>query len=251
MGLSVVTVASGGMPVVEAPSGTPVTEATNKYGLAVTKVVGKPGMPVTFETIGAAFTGTTWSASDKASNVVLSNGNLTVGANSITAGAVRSVASKVSGKWYFETTWTNPTGGAGSNGVGIATATAPLSGGGASLPGNGTGGCVVFVGGNVFFNGVVSGVNIGAVANGQTTCVAIDLVNSSIWFRINGGIWNNSGTANPASNIGGISILTLFPGNPAFAVVTTNGTVPSCVANFGMSAFTQAVPAGFTAGWPA
>ena len=52
MGMSVVTVASGGMPVVEATSGTPVTEATNGYGMRVTKVVGKPGMPVTFETIG-------------------------------------------------------------------------------------------------------------------------------------------------------------------------------------------------------
>jgi hypothetical protein len=48
MSLAVVTVAAGGLPVVEASSGMPVTEATNKYGLAVTKVVGRPGLPVTF-----------------------------------------------------------------------------------------------------------------------------------------------------------------------------------------------------------
>jgi len=54
MGLAVVTVASGGMPVVDvtaiAPrSGLPVTEAANGCGIAVTKVTGgKPGLPVIF-----------------------------------------------------------------------------------------------------------------------------------------------------------------------------------------------------------
>ena len=57
MGLSVVTVASGGMPVVDVTPiasmtpikyGLPVTEATNGYGVAVTLVTGKPGLPVIF-----------------------------------------------------------------------------------------------------------------------------------------------------------------------------------------------------------
>jgi Concanavalin A-like lectin/glucanases superfamily len=52
VGLPVVTVASGGLPIVETTRGTPVTEATNLRGVPVTKVVGKPGLPVTFETIG-------------------------------------------------------------------------------------------------------------------------------------------------------------------------------------------------------
>lgn len=52
MGWPVVTVPSGGLPVVDVTAttklGTPVTEATNKFGVAVTKVVGKPGLPVVF-----------------------------------------------------------------------------------------------------------------------------------------------------------------------------------------------------------
>jgi len=53
MSTPVVTVATGGMPVVDVTAttpklGLPVTEATNGYGLAVTKVVGKPGLAVTF-----------------------------------------------------------------------------------------------------------------------------------------------------------------------------------------------------------
>jgi hypothetical protein len=53
MGWPVVTVAAGGLPIVEATFGTPVTEAAHGYGTPVTKVVGKPGLPVVFETIGA------------------------------------------------------------------------------------------------------------------------------------------------------------------------------------------------------
>ena len=52
MGVPVVTVAAGGLPIVEAAFGTPVTEAANGRGTPVTKVVGKPGLPVRFETIG-------------------------------------------------------------------------------------------------------------------------------------------------------------------------------------------------------
>ena len=57
MGMPVVTVAAGGLPVVEAANGrgTPVTEAANGRGVAVTKVVGVPGaflpgMPVVYVT---------------------------------------------------------------------------------------------------------------------------------------------------------------------------------------------------------
>jgi len=52
MGMSVVTVAAGGMPVVDVTAtkpglGMPVIEAANKYGVAVTKVA-VYGLPVTF-----------------------------------------------------------------------------------------------------------------------------------------------------------------------------------------------------------
>jgi hypothetical protein len=52
MGLAVVTVAAGGMPVIDVTSvtpkaGLPVTEAANGYGIAVTKVAAG-GMPVMY-----------------------------------------------------------------------------------------------------------------------------------------------------------------------------------------------------------
>jgi hypothetical protein len=54
MGLAVVTVASGGLPVIDVTAttpklGVPVTEAANGRGIAVTKVtLPKGGLPVTF-----------------------------------------------------------------------------------------------------------------------------------------------------------------------------------------------------------
>lgn len=53
MATPVVTVAAGGIPVVDVTAtkpalGKPVTEAANGRGVAVTKVTGKPGVPVTF-----------------------------------------------------------------------------------------------------------------------------------------------------------------------------------------------------------
>ena len=54
MGIAVVTVASGGMPVIDVTAttpklGVPVTEAANGRGIAVTKVtLPKGGLPVTF-----------------------------------------------------------------------------------------------------------------------------------------------------------------------------------------------------------
>lgn len=53
MGMSVVTVAAGGMPVVDVSAttkiGLPVSEAANKFGIAVTKVTAA-GLPVVFVT---------------------------------------------------------------------------------------------------------------------------------------------------------------------------------------------------------
>lgn len=55
MAQPVVTVASGGKPVVDVTAtkpllGKPVTEATNGIGMAVTKVANGIGVPVTFAT---------------------------------------------------------------------------------------------------------------------------------------------------------------------------------------------------------
>jgi len=69
-----------------------------------------------------------------------------------------------------------------------------------------------------------------------------------VWIALNGGNWNNDPTANPATNVGGQSLVgmrndVMYP--VCFAAQSTQ------LFNFGASAFTYTVPTGFTAGWPA
>ena len=64
MGIAVVTVAAGGLPVIDVTAtkpalGVPVTEAVNGRGIPVTKVsLSIGGLPVTLRTIGVISAGT-------------------------------------------------------------------------------------------------------------------------------------------------------------------------------------------------
>jgi hypothetical protein len=77
-----------------------------------------------------------------------------------------------------------------------------------------------------------------------TIGVALDITNSKIYFidLTNNGQWNDSATANPATNTGGTTVSVtgaLFP-------VLTVWSLSSATANFGASAFVGTVPSGFS-----
>jgi hypothetical protein len=184
---------------------------------------------------------TTWNPSDKSTNVVLASGNLAASTATNTNEGVRSTSSKASGaKVYFEVSWGNSTG--GNNGCGIATASASLT----TLASAGTGGAIVYNSGTIYINGTTSGINIGIIQL-STICFAIDLVNNRFWARKGAGNWNNSGTANPATNTGGIDISGLFASTAAFGAATFNSTVGTATVNFGATTFNQTIPSGFSA----
>lgn len=68
------------------------------------------------------------------------------------------------------------------------------------------------------------------------------------WVRLNGGDWNGNPSADPATDVGGISLAgvgsaTMYP--------IVQGSQNTVVANFGASGFAGTPPSGFTAGWPA
>lgn len=228
--------------------GTPVTEAANGYGLRVTKVA-TFGTPVVYETIGvvAPVVWATWNPADKSVNVALTNGNLAA-TGSTTNASCRATSSKTSGKYYFEATWT------GSNfsvqsgaAVGIVTSTGNVSTGFTSGPSA----LVRIAQGMILYNGSDSGMATSALAPGGVHGVAVDLDNKRIWFRNNAGLWNGSGAANPATNTGGLDISSLFTANAAYPAFSGHSVSSTATTNFGASSFTGAVPAGFTAGWPA
>lgn len=240
MAFPVVTVAAGGLAVVEKDYGMPVTEATNGCGLAVTKVVGKPGMPVVYVAgAAAALVPTTFNPVDL-SGVALSGGNLVATGNAA-SGGVRAVAALSIGKNY----WEYKISAISSNtlGGGLCTAAVSLA---AAGPASAAVACMNRLG--FIFVNTANLAGIGTRAVNDIIGIASDLTARLIWFRLApSGNWNNSGTANPATGVGGFNIATLA--GPLYPVFFSGGVGDAGIANYGGSAFSGAVPAGFTAGW--
>jgi hypothetical protein len=188
---------------------------------------------------------TTWNSADKGNRVLLSNGDLTTtfDAGAAGYGNVRSVASASSGKKYWELSADVIASPGNTIVEGIANATAQLTGGGAYL-GNDTN-SIGWAGDGVVYISAGALANIQGWAQGDTLCFAADFDNSTIWFRTNGGNWNNSGTANPATNTGGISIAGMAAG-PYFAAWSGTTTNDQHTANFGATSYAQAKPSGFS-----
>jgi hypothetical protein len=193
-----------------------------------------------------------------ASNATLSNGNLTLtstGGSTDHGAHVASTAGKITGKYYFEVTLTTDAGG-GNSGFGVGTTASTYAGMGL----NATSGGLCYVNGSIYANGSNTGSTINNPATGQVVGIAVDLTAHKIWFinqtapgvnypalplsGWNGDVSNGSGH-NPATGVGGMTLPsgTIVP----FATFNASGNVYT--ANFGASAFSGAVPSGFTSGW--
>lgn len=100
----------------------------------------------------------------------------------------------------------------------------------------------------------LDGSNTGVTPTGYSTTsnlqYAIDLDNFMLWARPNGGNWNGSGTANPATNTGGLNIASIAHGGmyPYCAMGASGDNVTFNFDGVG-TAFTGTVPSGFNAGW--
>jgi hypothetical protein len=76
--------------------------------------------------------------------------------------------------------------------------------------------------------------------------MAVDFTAQLSWFRKNGGNWNGSGTANPATGVGGNSF-SYLTGGPFFIAANLNVGAASyaLTLNAGGTAYAFAAPAGF------
>jgi hypothetical protein len=186
----------------------------------------------------------TWNPADATINIGLSNGNLSVGAGFASLEGVRSTRGiSVGSKGYFEDSFTSTASG-NRTGCGIL----PLAANIGSFLNTTLGGLMVLNTGDIYYNGgYVLTIGSGSIAS-HTVCCAIDMVNYRFWARVDGGIWNNSGTANPTTNTGGIDISSLFTGVAAYPLAGSQVALPlTSTGNFGATTFAQAVPSGFTA----
>jgi len=187
---------------------------------------------------------TTWNPADKNAAFDLTNGNLTATVNvDTTYVSVRAIASNSSGKHYYELTLTGVVNAANMI-TGIANSTESLTG----FCGQSTNSIGYQAsGGVVYINGSpTTGSPIQTSVESDVLCVAVDLGNSKIWYRTNGGNWNNDviGNQNPATNTGGISISGLAAG-PYFPCASGHSHFDAWTANFGGSAYAQTPPSGF------
>lgn len=195
-----------------------------------------------------------------AASVSLSGGNL-IATNTGTTSTSQGVSGPSSsgktgsGKYYFEITVTTLTGGGGVGcGIGkVGTAFSTMS----TIPTNGVM-CYAGNSGAIWTSGGNSGSDIGAVSNGDVICVAVDLGNNRIWFRKNGGNWDNNSGHDPTDGSGLHGGFTFSSGNSMIPFVTfgsglvgpTGAASNVLTANFGATAFAQSAPSGYTAGWP-
>jgi hypothetical protein len=187
---------------------------------------------------------TTFNPSDKSANITLSGGNLTAENNTTTTFAiVRATTGKSSGKWYFEGTSDGIGAGGGAGifglvGSGVATSQYLSQSDGVGYFDTGS----INRGGST----ITSGLSNWKAATSNIQC-AVDFDNGRVWFRKSGDNWNNSGSADPASNVGGVDIsslsATLYPGVSLY----DNTTPDKITINFGGAAFTGSIPSGFSA----
>lgn len=196
---------------------------------------------------------TIWDAATNTdpSHITLSNGNLTAsndGSNGADHG-IRVTNSKTSGKRYFEITVGTFDGDSFSNcGFGLTIPTQDLDTATNFDVNPALAGQSFWVRhtGSLTLRGSTTGFSLGGGIAGSIVSLAVDFGHQKIWVRKDGGIWNNHGGDDPATDSGGIGISAL--GSELYPFLATEHLrVAQVTANFGATTFAYAPPFGFVA----
>ncbi|WP_244911991.1 SPRY domain-containing protein [Burkholderia aenigmatica] len=185
---------------------------------------------------------TTFNPGYKHSSITLSGGNL-VATFATTQAVALGTVGYAAGKHYFEIAFTSGSS-SGNASVGIAPSNEPLS---SQVGYNDNSGAIAAfqTSGNVYLNGSKVAAVSGYSNANDVIGVAVDSDRKLVWFRSNGGQWNASSTADPASGTGGLAYTQT--GNMFPAVCTDSSAV--FTANFSGN-FAATIPTGFKA-WAA
>lgn len=170
--------------------------------------------------------------------VSLSNGNRDAAAPS-TAGAALGAQNMASGKWYFELKVLAVGSGYPGLEVGFATSALSLTTADMTHTSNAVG---VQQDGALAANGSNIGGGPGGPAVGDVIRFAVDVGASKVWVAKNGGTWNASGTANPATASGGI-VFSITGAGGYYTAYSSNGSNSHVSLQ---TANTYPAPAGFS-----
>ncbi len=175
----------------------------------------------------------TWSATDKASGITLSNGDLTATGSSSEV-AVRATVGKTSGKYYWEVTAESASSTYAV--VGVMSMSSLLDFGLGSVgPGAG------FAASGSITSYSSGGGTACMFSSGTVIGVALDLDSGMVYFSLDG-VWQAGG--NPDSSTGGTAFGST---SEAMYPAVSLGIGDVLTANFGQSAFAYVPPSGFTA----
>jgi hypothetical protein len=201
--------------------------------------------------VPAAVGGSQWNPSATGPAVTLLNNSYSMevldGAISTTSWeSALSITSQTAGKWYAETIFNNV--GYYSVGFGVGTAAQALTGN-TSPPGSNAKNAFILDSGSSTssfrFNGVTDN-TLPGIHNNDRIAMAVDLDAQLVWYSVNGGNWNNSASANPATGVGGKSFAGIAAG-PYYllgTVVSSTGYSSGEVTLSSQNYLT--VPAGFS-----
>lgn len=202
--------------------------------------------PLLYTPTGPTTGTTTWNPSDQ-SGISLSNNNLTA-SSLVSDSGVRSTIGKSTGKFCAELNAT-----AAANGWiwGLADAAANLVNSAGSPDWLQITPFYPSYAQNIWLNNVALsiGTTLSTVPAKITGC--FDLDNQLAWFTdaaMGAGVWNNSGAANPATGVGGVSFSGMSaPYYLAFGNGQASGTINSVAVLNTAGPFQVATPSGFTA----
>lgn len=174
----------------------------------------------------------TWDPGTKNAAITLSGGNLVASAGASLVGA-RSTVGRSSGKWYWEITITADS--LSSSIIGVTDSGFINT----TYPGNYANSIALqFGGGRINTGWTVGASGIPSFGVGSVVMFAIDATAGNLWWGVNGTWVNNSPS--------GAADYTITPGSTLYAA--TDPYSGTHTANFGASAFSFSVPAGFNAG---
>ena len=188
------------------------------------------GVPVVYATLDPA---------NKGAGITLSGGDLIATKSSGTGWQMaRATAGKTTGKYYFEATWNEFSG--SFVGIGLGDQDASVN----NFFGADGNGLIVINNGEVYAIGALL-TTIQTSAEGQVSGFAFDADAKLVWMRTNGGNWNNNGSANPATGVGGIAFPGSMSGTYYAGLGVQNSPNDQMTANFGATAFAGTPPSGY------
>jgi len=173
-------------------NGVPVGFRRTNVGASATGAIVLNGVAVTLTYTQTGPIANAWDKTNKSATVTLSNGDRTARATTTAGQGAKSTQKRLyatAGKWYAE--FVCDVRGSSDWACGMSRIALDL-----------TGGAIVDGAGNIKINNVFQ-TAIGSLANNDVISIAYDSGGNLFWARKNNGVWNNSGTANPATGIGG------------------------------------------------